>query len=81
MNTELFSEGCLIMCIGMGFVFFFLCAMIWVMNFSAVVLRWVAKFMPEEIVEDKYTSKKKVTKADDTEIAIAIACAVAEGSR
>lgn len=81
MNTELFSEGCLIMCIGMGFVFFFLCAMIWVMNFSAEVLKWVAKFMPEEIVEDKYTSKKKATKTDDTEIVIAIACAVAEGSR
>jgi len=80
MNTELFSEGCLIMCIGMGFVFFFLCAMIWVMNFSAVVLKWVAKFMPEEIIEEK-SVKKKVTKADDTEIAIAIACAVAEGSR
>lgn len=80
MNTELFSEGCLIMCIGMGFVFFFLCAMIFVMNFSAVVLRWVAKFMPEEIIEEK-SVKKKVTKADDTEIAIAIACAVAEGSR
>ena len=80
MNTELFSEGCLIMCIGMGFVFFFLCAMIWVMNFSAVFLKWVAKFMPEEIIEEK-SVKKKVTKADDTEIAIAIACAVAEGSR
>ena len=80
MNTELFSEGCLIMCIGMGFVFFFLCAMIFVMNFSAIVLKWIAKFMPEEIIEEK-TVKKKVTKADDTEIAIAIACAIAEGSR
>lgn len=80
MNTEIFSEGCLIMSIGMGFVFFFLCAMIWVMNFSAVFLKWVAKFMPEEIIEEK-SVKKKVTKADDTEIAIAIACAVAEGSR
>ena len=80
MNTEIFSEGCLIMSIGMGFVFFFLCAMIWAMNFSAVVLKWVAKFMPEEIIEEK-SVKKKVTKADDTEIAIAIACAVAEGSR
>ena len=81
MNTELFNEGCLIMCVGMGFVFFFLCAMIWVMNFSAVVLKWISKFMPEEVVEDKYASKKKVAKSDDTEIAIAIACALAKGGR
>ena len=80
MNIELFNEGCLIMFIGMGFVFFFLFAMICVMNLNAIVMQWLAKFMPEEVVEDKY-AKKKVTKTDDTEIAIAIACAVAEGSR
>ena len=35
-------------------------------------------FFPEEIEEDKYASKKKSDKNNDAEIALAIACAIAE---
>ena len=46
------------------------------------MLGFINKFMPEEIEEDKYVSKKKTAKNDNNEeIAVAIACAVAERSR
>ena len=35
MNIELLKLGCFIMVIGMGFVYFFICIMIWAMNLVA----------------------------------------------
>lgn len=74
MNFELFKAGCLIMIIGMGFVYFFITIMIYCMNIAAKFIKIINKFFPEEIEEDKYTPKKKIT-SNDAEIALALACA------
>ncbi len=82
MDIELFKTGCLIMFIGMGVVFVFLWIMVNMIDLTTKILGYISKFMPEEIEEDKYASKKKITKNDNNEeIAVAIACAVAERSR
>lgn len=77
MNIELLKEGFLLMIIGMGFVYFFITIMIFVMNFSGKVISFLGKYFPEEIEEDKYTPKKKTSTNNDMEIALAIACAAA----
>ena len=76
MDLELLKEGSLIMVIGMGTVFFFLVIMIYAMEFSSKVLKFVAKFMPEEVEEVKNTTKKNTSTDNDAEIALAIACAL-----
>lgn len=74
MNLELLKAGCLIMIIGMGFVYFFIVIMIYCMEINAKVIKAINKFFPEEVEEDKYVPKKKATD-NDAEIALAIACA------
>lgn len=74
MNLELLKAGCLIMIIGMGFVYFFIVIMIYCMEINAKVIKAINKFFPEEVEEDKYVPKKKTTD-NDAEIALAIACA------
>ena len=77
MNIELLKEGFLLMIIGMGFVFFFLSIMIYVMNISGKVINFIGKYFPEEVEEEKNKKKKKTAGNNDMEIALAIACAVA----
>ena len=79
MDLELLKDGSLIMVIGMGTVFFFLVVMIFAMEMSTSVLKFINKFMPEEIEEIKTTAKKKNTTDNDAEIALAIACALERG--
>ena len=74
MVLTLLKQGIIIMIIGMGTVFFFLTIMIYAMRINEQVLKFVGKYFPEEIPEEK-TTKKKVVNSDD-EIALAIACAV-----
>ena len=74
MDLTLLKQGIIIMIIGMGTVFFFLTIMIYAMRINEQVLKFVGKYFPEEIPEEK-TTKKKVVNSDD-EIALAIACAV-----
>ena len=76
MDFELLKVGTLVMVIGMGFVFFFLVLMILAMHVSAIV----AKFCPEE-VEEKSQPKRKNTSDDDSNIALAIACALERSAR
>lgn len=80
MSLELLKEGFLVLLIGMGFVYVFIAIMIWVMNIAAKVMKFINKYFPEEVEEEKYTPKKK-SDNNDAEIALAIACAVAERSR
>ena len=80
MSLELLKEGFLVLLIGMGFVYVFIAIMIWVMNISAKIMKFINKYFPEEVEEEKYTPKKK-SDNNDAEIALAIACAVAERSR
>ena len=79
MNTELLKDGCLLMIIGMGFVFVFIQLMVWFMQINAKVIGWINKHYPEPIEEDKYPSKKIAD--NGAEIALAIACAFARKNR
>ena len=79
MDMTLLKEGIIIMVIGMGTVFFFLTIMIGAMNINEIVLKFVGKYLPEEVPEVK-TAKKKVESSDD-EIALAIACAINQAQK
>ncbi len=59
MNIELLKHGCFIMVIGMGFVYFFICIMIWAMDLVAKFIKMINKYFPEQIEEEKYQPKKK----------------------
>jgi len=74
MNMALFNDGMFITILGMGTVFFFLVILIWAMQITEQVLKFIGKYFPEEIPEVK-TTKKKVDTKDD-EVAVAIACAL-----
>ncbi len=80
MNIELLKEGLLLMIIGMGVVYFFIAVMVWVMNLNAKFMKIINKYFPEEIEEEKHLPKKN-NNSNDLEIALAIACAVAERSK
>lgn len=75
MNIELLKVGCLVMIIGMGFVFFFLFIMIGIMNATSKLLEIFNKYFPEEIEETPTVSGRKSSANNDAEIALAIACA------
>jgi sodium pump decarboxylase gamma subunit len=77
MNIELWKDGLLLMVIGMGFVFFFLAIMIWVMNLNAKIIRFLGKYFPEAVEEEQTSTKKKSVNNNDSEIALAVACAFA----
>ena len=77
MNIELWKDGLLLMVIGMGFVFFFLAIMICVMFINAKIISFLGKYFPEAVEEEQTTSKKKTAVNNDSEIALAIACALA----
>ena len=77
MNLELLSEGSILMVIGMGTVFSFLCILICSMFVMSRVVSFLNKIFPETVVELN-TSKKSSSSSNDDEIALAIACAVKE---
>lgn len=81
MDLTLLKEGLIIMIIGMGTVFTFLVVMIYAMDISASVLKFVAKFFPEEIPEEKSAAKKKAASSSDEDVALAIACAIHKASK
>jgi len=80
MDLTLLKDGVFVMVIGMGTVFVFLTTMIWVMTLNGIVLRYVNKFFPEEIIEEK-KSVKKASKSDDEEIALAVVCAMSQAGK
>lgn len=77
MNIELWKEGILLMIIGMGVVYFFISIMIVVMNLNSKILGFIGKYFPEKNEEDKPLPKKSNNNCD-MEMALAIACAMAE---
>ena len=80
MDFELLKDGALIMIIGMGTVYFFLTVMIFVMEFNTKILKFVNRFMPEEIEVAPTANKRAVKASDDAEIALAVACALKRGA-
>ena len=77
MDLTLVKDGIFVMVIGMGTVFIFLTIMIFAMQINAKFLKFMNKFFPEEIPQEKPT-KRNSSKSNDEEIALAIACAIAE---
>lgn len=71
------EEGLVLLGIGMGVVFGFLCVMVFDMNGMSLVVQWLNKLFPEAVeVVEKKGARKNV--AEDEAIAIAIAIAVAK---
>ena len=72
------EEGLVLLGIGMGVVFGFLCVIVFAMNGMSLVVQWLNKLFPEAVeVVEKKGARKNV--AEDEAIAIAIAVAKAQG--
>ncbi len=67
------EEGLTVLAIGFSTVFVFLVIMIIAMNIQTVVIRYLNKVFPVAVPET--ATPKAIRTSDDTEIAIAIACA------
>lgn len=72
------EEGLILLGIGMGVVFSFLCVLVLSMMGMSTVVQWLNKLFPEEVeVVEKKGARKNV--AEDEAIAVAIAVARARG--
>lgn len=72
------EEGSVLLGIGMGVVFSFLCIMVFAMKGMSIIVKWLNQLFPEEVeVVEKNSAKKNVS--EDEAIAVAIAVARAQG--
>lgn len=72
------EEGLVLLGIGMGVVFSFLCILVFAMGGMSAIVQWLNKLFPEAVeVVEKKGAKKNV--AEDEAIAVAIAVARAQG--
>ena len=76
LNPELWIQGGTTMAVGMGIVFSFLVILVFAMLIMSNVVAWLNKVCPLPVAEVKQV--KKAT-TDDSEVAIAIAVAMAQG--
>ncbi len=76
LNPEVWVTGGTTMAVGMGIVFSFLVVMVFAMLIMSNVVAWLNKVCPLPTAEVK-TVKKVAT--DDSEVAVAIAVAMAQG--
>ena len=76
LNPEVWITGGTTMAVGMGIVFSFLVIMVFAMLIMSNVVAWLNKVCPLPVAEVKQV--KKAT-TDDSEIAVAIAIAMAQG--
>jgi sodium pump decarboxylase gamma subunit len=74
MNSELWIQGLVAMCIGMGTVLSFLCLMIVTMHIMSAVVKKLNVIFPEVIPQP--AGAKKVAASNDEEIAVAILSAM-----
>ena len=74
MNCELWIQGLVAMCIGMGTVLSFLCLMIVSMHFMSAIVKKLNQIFPEAIPQ--VAGVKKVSSSSDEEIAVAILSAM-----
>ena len=74
MNSELWLQGFVAMCIGMGTVLSFLCLMIVAMHIMSAVVGKLNQIFPEAIPQPSGT--KKTTPSNDEEVAVAILSAL-----
>ena len=76
LNPELWIQGGTTMAVGMGIVFSFLVILVFSMLIMSNVVAWLNKVCPLPVAEVKQVKKAA---ADDSEIAVAIAVAMAQG--
>ncbi len=77
MNVEaLLDEGLVMVVIGMGTVFVFLCVMVWAMDLMSACVAQLNKWFPEAVPEP---AKRPVAASDDAAVALAIAVAASKG--
>ena len=73
---ELFKQGCIAMCIGMGVVLAFLCILILSMIIMSKIVKYLNKIFPEQSPNQLKVQKSKTS--DDEQIAAAIAAVMAK---
>lgn len=76
LDASTWATGLTTMVVGMGIVFSFLVILVFAINIMVKCVEVVNKLCPLPVEEPK--TAKKVTKSDDTDIAIAIAVAMAQ---
>ena len=76
LDPEVLVTGGTTMAVGMGIVFSFLVILVFAMLIMANVIAWLNKVCPLPVAEVKQV--KKAT-TDDSEVAVAIAVAMAQG--
>ena len=74
MNSELWIQGLVAMCIGMGTVLSFLCLMIVAMTIMSAIVRKLNQIFPEAVPQQ--AGAKKAISSNDEEIAVAILSAM-----
>ncbi len=74
MNSELWMQGLVAMCIGMGTVLSFLCLMIVAMTIMSAAVRKLNQIFPEAVPQA--AGVKKAISSNDEEIAAAIVAAM-----
>ena len=77
LNPELWIQGGTTMTVGMGIVFSFLVILVFAIMIMANAVAWLNKVCPVAVADVK--TAKKATKSDDSEIALVVAMAVAQG--
>ena len=78
MTETLIAEGLTIMCIGVFVVLTFLCLMILAMNVMSVVIGYLNKIFPEQVIVVEKPSKSRASN-DDEAVAVALAVIKARG--
>ena len=76
----LFYDGMVVTLVGMFVVMVFLTVMIWVIDFTQVIVRYINKKFPVE-VKDETAKKSKQQTSDTGDIAVAIAAALGYQSK
>ena len=76
LNPEVWVTGGTTMAVGMGIVFSFLVILVFAMLIMSSVVGWLNKVCPVATPVEKQVKK---TTTDDSEIAVAIAVAMAQG--
>ena len=74
MNSELWIQGLVAMCIGMGTVLSFLCLMIVSMTIMSAVVKKLNQIFPEAVPQQ--AGVKKAAASNDEEVAVAILSAI-----
>lgn len=78
MTESIVSDGLTIMCIGVFFVMSFLCILIVSMYVMALVVGYLNKIFPEQVITLEKPSKTKPA-SDDEAVAVALAVIKARG--